>query len=43
MDHFHNYYKTATVKKNTVIGQTEFILTPQCTQPTSHACIIFKQ
>ena len=35
-------YKIATFKKNTVIGQTEFIITPQCTQPTSRACIIYQ-
>ena len=28
--------------KNTVIGQTELIITPQCTQPTSHACITYQ-
>ena len=30
------------VWKKTVIGQTEFIIFPQCTQPTSHACIIYQ-
>ena len=34
-------YKLATFKR-TLIGQTEFIITPQCTQPTSHACIIYQ-
>ena len=36
------YYKIATLKKSTVIGQTEFITFPPCMQPTSYACIAYQ-
>ena len=36
------FYKIVTFKKSNVIGQTEFIITPQCTQPMSHACITYQ-
>ena len=41
-DYYNFLYKIATFKKTTVIGQTKFIITPQCTQPTSHVCTIYQ-